>query len=219
LDDWARVHWLAEQNFTASKRLVVIARNIDPDPLRDKVRSTWGNTDPDSGSELQRIAETAEVRSQHPAALETLAAKLHWAQRPDAALRLLREAQIAYPADFWLNFELAQKLQEKGNYAEAVRFYTAAVSIRPHAVAARNNLGVVLDKQKRSDEAITCYRTAIEIDPGFAVAYENLGVALRGQKKLDEAETCQRKAIELDPEKPPSVRQPRHYPRGARETG
>jgi serine/threonine protein kinase/tetratricopeptide (TPR) repeat protein len=199
LDHWAETGWYRKADRPGAQRLVAIARGIDPDPLRDKVRATWGKPAAEAGDELLQLAETIEVRAHHPATILNLEAYLQRVKRPDAALRLLREAQNAYPSDFWLNLALAQDLGERDDLEGAVRFYTAAVAIRPHAVAARNNLGLALKAQGRLDEAIACYRKAIEIDPNFAVAHSNLGIALRAQDKPDEAIACYRKAIELDP--------------------
>jgi len=199
LDEWADTHRGLKKDAAGAKRLVAVARGIDPEPLRDKVRSTWGKPASEVGDELQQIAGTIDIRAQHPATLGILAGKLRRVKRPDSSLRLLRDAQIAYPADFWLNYELARRLADKKDHEGAVRFYTAAVAIRPHAVAARNNLGNALMDQERLDEAIACYRKAIEIDPNFAVACGNLGVALGKQGKLDEALACCRKAIKLEP--------------------
>jgi superkiller protein 3 len=74
-----------------------------------------------------------------------------------------------------------------------------AVSIRPHAAAARNELGIALQNQKKLDEAVTAYNNAIELDPKYANPYTNLGNVLFIQGKLDEAIAAHRKAIELDP--------------------
>jgi serine/threonine protein kinase/tetratricopeptide (TPR) repeat protein len=201
LDHWADIHWRLKKDVPGAQRLVAIARGIDPEPLRDKVRSTWGWGKPSAkeGDELQRLAETIDIRAQHPATILNLEAYLVRVKRPDTAHRLLREAQNAYPADFWLNLALAESLEERDDLEGAVRFYTAAVAIRPHAVAVRNNLGLALRAQQRLDEAIACYRMAIEIDPNFAMAHSNLGIALRAQDRPDEAIACYRRAIELDP--------------------
>jgi superkiller protein 3 len=175
---------------------------IDAEPLRDRLRSTWGQSGSETEDELRRLAESIDVRAQHPATLLCLAWTLRRVKQSDSELRLLRNAQYVYPGDFWLNFELANQLSEQKDHEGAIRFYTAAVSIRPRSTAALNNLGLALRDQKKLDEAIAAYRKAIEIDPTFAAAYGNLGVALRDQNKLDEAIAAYRKAIELDPNSP-----------------
>ena len=200
LDDWVLVRRnVSERDAARWKRLVAVARGIDPEPLRDRLRSTWGQPVSETEDELRRLAESIDVRAQHPATLSVWPELFSEGKQSDSALRLLRDAQYVYPGDFWLNFELGRALFEQKDYEGAIRFYTAAVSIRPNSAAAHNNLGIALRDQKKLDEAIAAYRKAIELDPKYAVAYINLGIALDDQKKLDEAVAAYRKAIELDP--------------------
>jgi tetratricopeptide (TPR) repeat protein/serine/threonine protein kinase len=200
LDDWAWARCvLAQMDAGALKPLVAVARGIDPEPLRDRLRSAWGRPISEVQDDLRRLAESIDVRGQHPATLLTLARTLHRVDHPNSALRVLRNAQSANPGDFWLNFELAVALRLQEDYEGATRFYTAAVSVRPNATAAHNNLGAVLERPRKLDEAIACYRKAIEIDPKFEFAHNNLGRVLGVQQKLDEAIACYRKAIEINP--------------------
>jgi tetratricopeptide (TPR) repeat protein len=201
LDDWVMVQSnLAKQDSPARNRLMAVARGIDPDPLRDRLRSLWER--PESAAlqdELQRIGRSIDIRAQLPATLVSLAGTLRRMNDFDAAVRLLRDAQHIYSGDFWLNFTLGNILIERKEFEGATRFNTAAVAIRPISTVALNNLGVSLYGQNKLDEAIVCYRNAIDLDPNFAFAHTNLGLALLGQKRLPEAIACCRRAIELDP--------------------
>src|SRR5262249_35212326 len=138
------------------KGLVAVARGIDPESLRDRLRSTWGQpVTSELRDELRRLARSIAIRQQHPTTLGILARHLQRVvQDSDAALRLLRDGQHVYPGDFWLNFELGHALDEQRDHEGAIRFYTAAVAIRPHSSAALNNLGFALHGQKKLDEAI-----------------------------------------------------------------
>src|SRR5205085_1458372 len=78
----------------------------------------------------------------------------------------LRRAQAEHPADFWLNFTLANVI-DKVNPGEAAGFYRVALAVRPGNIAAHNNLALVLEVQGRLDEAIAYFRRAIELDPKF----------------------------------------------------
>src|SRR5205807_9128107 len=106
----------------------------------------------------------------------------------------LRQAQAEHPADFWLNFDLAQALI-KTNPAEAAGFCRVAIAVRPGNSPAYNTLGIALRAQQKLPEAIAAYHKAIEIHPKNAKAYYNLGNALGEQKQLDESIACYRKAI------------------------
>src|SRR5262249_46619578 len=149
-------------------------------------------------------AQSIDVKSQSPATLVALARTLERAQLVDSALRILQEGQYAYPADFWLNFELGYRFLGRKDSLGARPYCAVAVSRRPASAAAHNNLGNALRDQGKLDEAVAEYRKVIELDPKLAFAHSNLGNALRDQRKLDEAVTESRKAIELDPKMAPA---------------
>jgi len=148
LQDWADV-----RNRTTNDRyrnaffhgLIAIARGIDPDPLRDWLRSHWGKSV--SAKELRRKVGALDLRAHHPSTLTTFASWLGIAKDRDAAIKLLREIQTTYPGDFWTNCYLAMRLYEQKDYEEAVRYYTAAISIRPGSSAALYNIGIALRYQ------------------------------------------------------------------------
>jgi eukaryotic-like serine/threonine-protein kinase len=188
LDDWVRPRRRVSKDDAARwKRLVAVARGIDPEPLRDRIRAAWGQPVAKVPDDLLRLADSIDVWAQHTATLGMLTRALRQVQQTDSALRILRDAQYVHPGDFWLNFELGYVLYERKDHEGAVRFYTAAVASQPSSAGAHNNLGNALSAQKKADEAIACYRKAIELDSNFVGAYRNLGLAMRDQGKLDEA--------------------------------
>jgi tetratricopeptide (TPR) repeat protein len=146
---------------------------------------------------LRELAKSIDVRSLPAAALSRLAQRME----PAAALELLRRVQQRYPQDFWINQALGKFLQELNppETAEAVRFLTAAVALRPASAGAHLNLGVALRDQGHIDEAIASYRRAVEIEPQSSGAYGNLGITLQSQGQIDEAIASYRKAIEIAP--------------------
>src|SRR5262249_15415513 len=153
---------------------VAMARGIDPDSLRDRLRAAWGQPVADTRDDLRRLADSIDVRAQHPATLIMLAGALLRGDQPDLALRTLRDAQHAHPGDYWLNSGLAWCFYERKDYEGAVRFFTGAACIRPSSAVAHNNLGIALNGQKKLDEAIACYKKAIELDPKIEWAHTNL---------------------------------------------
>jgi tetratricopeptide (TPR) repeat protein/serine/threonine protein kinase len=199
LDDWVEARHALGEGKPNWERLVAVARGIDPDPVRDRLRSMWGERmTPGLRAEARRLAESIDIQSQSPQTLDILAKTLAQAQLPDAAVQILRDSRYAHPGDFWVNFDLGYQLSESKDHVGAVRYYSAAVSVRPDSSAAHNNLGIALTGQGNLDEAIAEYRKAIELDPKCAPPHINLGEALRRQGKLDEAVAENRKAIALD---------------------
>src|SRR5262249_38788077 len=153
-----------------------VARGIDAEPLRDRLRSTWGQPVSEVQDDLRRLAESFDVKwTQHPATVVVLAHTLRRVNQKDSALRLLRDAQHVYPGDFWINYDLGVALSEQRDYEGAIRFYTVAVAMRPHSATAHYNLGNALHGRKKLDQAMICYRKAIELDPRHAKAITNLG--------------------------------------------
>jgi tetratricopeptide (TPR) repeat protein len=200
LDDWIQARPAPDVFDPAWKSLVAVARALDSDPLRDRLRASWGQPiSPKLQADLGQLADSIDVKVQSPATLIALARTLNQAHLSDAALAILRQSQDAHPADFWLNVELTSQLFESKNYAEAHAYISTALALRPDSALARNNLGVVRGKLGNLEDAIACLQKAIELDPKSVIAYTNLGSALRQQKKLDESLACYRKALELDP--------------------
>ena len=225
LDDWAGVRYtVSGGDFARFMRLITIARGIDADPLRDQFRSFWGGpATPERDDALRRVTDTIDVRAQHPATLVVLARLLWILELREPAFRVLRDAQFAHPADFWLNLELGNALSEREDHEGAIRFYSAAISSRPTSVVAYINLSNGLLILKKPDEAVLCLRKAIQLDPKHALAYVALGRALRGTpgrldpvaiftqtgtaysdfagvpENLTEAIAAYRRAIELEP--------------------
>jgi tetratricopeptide (TPR) repeat protein/serine/threonine protein kinase len=202
LDDRVRLlHPVSKRDSAGRKRLVAVARGIDPEPLRDRLRSTWMQpVSPQLQDELRRLAESIDIRAHHPTTLLSLARTLRQVELTDSSMRILRDAQFAYPGDFWLNIELGLALSMlRKDHEGAARFLTAAVSIRPNAAIAHRALGLVLQGQKKLDEAAVAYREFIRLYPNDTAIRQRLGNILRDQKKLDEAAVCYKEVIELDP--------------------
>jgi serine/threonine protein kinase/Flp pilus assembly protein TadD len=200
LDDWVVTLRALGEDAPGWQPLVAVARGLDPNPLRDRLRATWGRpVKPGLQAELLRLAEAVEVKAQSPATLLALALTLFRAQLGDAGLRTLRDGQRAYPDDFWLNAKLGHELYARRDYAGALRYSSAAVSLRPDSPRAHVNVGVALMKQGKLDEAAAWYKKAIDVDPDYAPAHYNLGTALADRGKLNEAIAEFRQAIVLEP--------------------
>src|SRR5262249_45175867 len=107
-------------------------------------------------------------------------AVLLWGGRMDDAVALLRDAQQRHPDDFSINYMLAGALERKQPPApdEVVRFYSAALTLRPGDAACIYNLGRALLNNGRPDEALAYFRKAIELEPDWLMAHIELGAAL-----------------------------------------
>ena len=200
LDDWTdtKRSILGSKN-SSWRQLVAVAKLVDPDPLRNRLRELWGKpVTVNSQSQLISLAESLDLGDQPPATLVLLAKALGRGGLKNDGVSVLRIAQQRHPADCLVNTTLAANLG-KENLEDRVRFWSVALGLRPNHPAVLNDLGNALMDQGRLNEAIIHLCKAIEIDPKSAITHSNLGNALRRQDKLDEAVAEHRRAIEIDP--------------------
>jgi serine/threonine protein kinase/Flp pilus assembly protein TadD len=197
LDEWAYLAWM-QKDTAVQERLLRVARLADPDPWRRQVRDadTWK-----SGRRLQELAGKALADNKKLSRLSpqmlNLLGLLVEAAEGDAE-EVLRQAQVHYPTDFWINFDLGRALDKNKRPQQAEAFYRAALAIRPTSGAAWNNLAIVLNAQKHKKGAIQAYYKALEIDSELAQTWNNLGYALRDRKDHDGAIKAFRKALQIN---------------------
>ena len=82
------------------------------------------------------------------------------------------------PNDFEAHYNLAAVEQMKGNVAQAIEHYEAAVKLRPDHAVANNALGAALLASGKTEEAVRYFRVAIKARPDYFDAHYNLGLAL-----------------------------------------
>jgi len=169
--------------------LTSVLREADSDPWRNKVRPVFMQP-----ATLEALVGDIDVRQQPPSFLLLVADRL-----PDESpsrLDLARRVQFAYPGDFWANTHLGSELRHMGKYAEAVRYYTAALSLRPDNPGALVNRAQALKKAGELEAAVADHERAITVSPRYGMAYASFGLILLDQKKLPEAMAACRKALE-----------------------
>jgi tetratricopeptide (TPR) repeat protein len=199
LDDWAALRRGLDRSGDGWKRVSAVARAADPDPWRNRLRDALPKNDRKA---LRALADDEALRAQPASTLVLLGVGLGEAGDPAGAVAVLRQAQRRHPGDFWVNHELASWLLRlrPAHFDDAVRFYSAALALRPESPAVQSNLGTALRGAGKLDDAVAAFRRAIELKPDFAEAHTNLGSALVQQGKADEALAACRKAIALRPD-------------------
>jgi eukaryotic-like serine/threonine-protein kinase len=196
LDEWSFTLVGTEKG--EADRLTTIARGADDNEWRNRLRDPSVRSDP---AALKDMARDPRALKLSPSYLVFLSYVLRVEHASDAALDLLRQGQQRNPHDFWINFQLANGLHDRGPSAEeeAVGFYRAALATRPKTGAVLNNLALALRKLRRLRNAEEASRQALEADPNSATAHNTLGLILRDLKKPAEAEAEFRTAIERGP--------------------
>jgi Flp pilus assembly protein TadD len=187
LEFWSRVCQESRGlNDSSWVHLLHIARAADPEPLRDRLREALEHQD---GEALAALAEPAASSQLPPSSLTLLAGALHKGGAAKQAITLLQRAQRQYPDDFWVNYGLAYYfLNSKPPRPEkAVRYYTAAVALRPNSSGAHLNLGVALKETGDMDGAIAECREAIRLKKDLVEGHINLGRGLLDTGEVDGA--------------------------------
>jgi serine/threonine protein kinase/Flp pilus assembly protein TadD len=171
----------------------------DSDPWRQGVRAAREKND---RQEMEKLAREVDTAAEPPEALFVLEKGLAQRGATEAALALLRRAQQACPGDFWINHELGRALRDcrPPQYEDAIRFFTAAVALRPDNAGVRLNLGTALARAGRLDDALAAYRQAIELKPDYSMAHYFLGQILAEKGQLDEAIAACRRATKFKPD-------------------
>jgi tetratricopeptide (TPR) repeat protein len=97
-------------------------------------------------------------------------------RRPDRAIAEYRTALGFDPASAQATRALAFLLTSRGHYAEAERYFHAAVRLEPQRAATWFNLGFLYDKQHQSAKAIEAFHEALRINPGLDRAWYGMGL-------------------------------------------
>jgi tetratricopeptide (TPR) repeat protein len=183
------------------KHLLRVARVADPDGWRDRVREALERGDQHA---LVDLGKSDEAFRQPPLTLAFLGRTLAATKAFEPAAVLLQQARQGHPEDFWVNHDLAIAFTKvrPARWDEAIRFYTAAVALRPQSPGVHLNLGAALSENGRLDEAIAEYGEAIRLKKEFPEAHNNLGNALQKKGRLDEAIAEFQEAIRLQKEFP-----------------
>ncbi len=95
---------------------------------------------------------------------------------------------------------------KKGNYKQAIKYFSKAIEYNPNDASLYNNRGLAYYNLEQYNKAIADYTKAIEIKPNFADAYYNRGLAYLKKgtsynvEPLKKAISDFTKAIELKPD-------------------
>jgi tetratricopeptide (TPR) repeat protein len=192
-----RCLWLAPKTDTQTRQwLLAVLAAADSDAWRVQVRRAL--LDPD-GIRLEPLARAVDVRGQPPSFLLLVAEKLPQVMKSHR-LELLRKIQRAYPADLWGNHQLAVALAGNSRPAEAVRYFTAALALRPDRPMLYRDRAQALVEAGEPDAALADYRQCVALAPQYAWAHLNLANALRAKGQHEEAIAEYRETLRLKPD-------------------
>ncbi len=198
LDDWVGPRRQARHDDGAAvRRLLEVARHVDSDPWRDRLRDAIGRG---NMAEMAEMARDADVRTQTISALLTLAEQLMIGGQRKEAVALLRRARWEHPEDFWLSFNLGMwsgNDSDPGGIEEGTQSFAVAVALRPRNVDAWSGYSLMLEKQGRNEEAVIASRRAVDLEPNSCSAQMALAGALTCIGDKEGENQARRRAVEL----------------------
>ena len=163
-----------------------VARRADPDPTgwRDRARDPAVRADQ---AALAELVEAIPVADQPVQLLLALEKRLRFDGKE--RLLFLKRVQQAHPGDYWANLRLGDVLTRREQAAEAVRYYQAAVALRPKEAVRR----------EQAAEAVRYYQAAVALRPGVFLGHFELGSSLARCGRTEEAVEPLRRAVAIDP--------------------
>jgi Flp pilus assembly protein TadD/serine/threonine protein kinase len=202
LDQWALMRREIKGRSDSSwKHLLRIARAVDPDGWRDRVREALERGDQQA---LVDLAKSDEAIRQPPLMVAFLGTAVQRTGAFEPAEALLQQARQEFPENFWINHDLAMAFAQAKppRWDEAIRFFTAAMALRPQSPLAHFTLGLALSNKGRNDEAIAEFQKTLRLKNDFAEGHFSLGLAFVEQGRLDEAIAAYREGIRLKKDEP-----------------
>jgi serine/threonine protein kinase/Flp pilus assembly protein TadD len=163
--------------------LAAVLDGADTGPWRRRAQQAIRASD---WKALEQVIEEAAAARQPPSLLLRLVWKIPYYS--PTCLAVARRIRQVYPGDFWANHDLANILHfGHSQPEEAIRYYTAALALRPHNPGTCVELGRALERAGDPDGAIGAYREALDWHPDCVVAHEGLGRALESKGDPDGA--------------------------------
>ncbi|HXI93086.1 MAG TPA: tetratricopeptide repeat protein [Blastocatellia bacterium] len=107
--------------------------------------------------------------------------------------------QNQVPAEAARHFEEAKTAEARADWQAAESEYHKALKLAPDWAEAIVNLGIVCNRQGKSDEAIVAFSRAAEINPQLLGAQLNLAITFFRAKRFRESEMPLRRALAIDP--------------------
>jgi tetratricopeptide (TPR) repeat protein len=189
---------VSAKRYGPALELARAARASNPDELRfarleaDVLRQ--------SGKGDQALAVLEDVlrkRGDDPAAHLALAHGYVEASRGAQAVKVLQEAQLKFPADVTLPFELGAVFEKQKKYVDAEAAFKQALQRNPEHAPTLNYLGYMLaDRGERLSESVDYIKRALAIEPANGSYLDSLGWAYFKNGQLQLAEEHLRRAAE-----------------------
>jgi tetratricopeptide (TPR) repeat protein len=190
---------MSARNFGAAADLARQARTQDPDNLplaRLEAQALRQSGKPD---EAFAVLEGVAQKRNDSDAFIALAELYSDAGRGAQAVKVLQDAQIKFPDESAVSFELAAVFEKQKKYSESEAVFRQLIAKEPDHAGALNYLGYMLaERGDRLNESVELIQRALKIDPDNGSYLDSLGWAYFKAGKFDlAAEHLKRAADQL----------------------
>ena len=213
LDDWGRLRRrVYGAQSEKAENLMVLALDLDPDPLRKQLREAIAARDLRS---LLELTKPEVVRELEPGSIFVLCAAL-WEGFPENhvdVFRVLEQAVPIHANDFALQSLAGFCCQDEFHFEDALACRFAALALRPNDVQTRYAVGESLLSVWRLRESAAMLRHALALDPAMPEANDALAIVLLLLGDSAGALACETRTpeIEKNPDMLPDLRLARFY--------
>ncbi len=213
LDDWGRLRRkILGAKSEKAENLMVLALDLDPDPIRGRLREAI------AGRDLPAMLELTKpeiVKDLDPGSIFVLCAAL-WEGFPEKhenVFGVFEQALPAHTGDFALQALAGYCLQDEYQFQAALACRFAALALRPNDVQSRYAVGESLLSVWRLRESAAMLRHALALDPAMPEANDALALVLLLLGDHAGALACETRTpeIETNPDLLPTLRLVRFY--------
>lgn len=178
---------MAAKNYTAAAEIARAARVQNPDDLR--LASLESSALRRAGKVDQGIAAMEEFfrrQQDDPDAYIAMAQVYTDSNRGAQAVKVLQDAQVKFPTETGIVFELGAVLDRQKRFNESEAVFRQLITKEPDNAAALNYLGYMLaERGERLNESVDYIKRALAIDPDNGSYLDSIGWAYFKDGKLD----------------------------------
>lgn len=187
---------IAAKNYPAATELARAARADRPDDLQlARLEAHALRQDGKADQGIALLEGLLQRFGDDPQAHISLAEMYAESNRGAQAVKLLQDAQVKFPGETAVSFELAAVLEKQKRYGEAEVVFRQLLTRDPEHAPALNYLGYMLaERGVRLDESVELIQRALKSQPDNGSYLDSLGWAYFKGGKLDLAEEYLKRA-------------------------